>query len=57
MSLIKTHLLDTQRQKEAIEESKQELLEYKVYGSLSPTQPGFGGVWTLGRPKDRSLYE
>ena len=57
MSLIKTHLLDTQRQKEAIEESKQELLEYKIYGSLSPTQPGFGGTWTLGRPKDRSLYE
>ena len=36
MSLIKTWLLDMQRQQEAIEEAKLELLEYVMFGSLSP---------------------
>ena len=38
MSLIKTHLHDIQRQKEALEEAKLLLLEYTVFGSLSPMQ-------------------
>ena len=36
MSLIKTHLLEQQRQREAIEEAKRELLTYVMFGSLSP---------------------
>ena len=36
MSLIKNWLLDMQRQQEAIQEAKLELLEYVMFGSLSP---------------------
>ena len=36
MSLIKTKLLADMKQKEAIEEAKLELLEYAMFGSLSP---------------------
>ena len=38
MSLIKTRLHDIQRQKEALEEAKLLLLEYTMFGSLSPMQ-------------------
>ena len=38
MSLIKTHLHDIQKQKEALEEAKLLLLEYTMFGSLSPMQ-------------------
>ena len=38
MSLIKQHLLDQQRQQEAIEEAKLELLSYVMFGSLSPVK-------------------
>ena len=38
MSLIKKHLLDEQRQREAIEEAKRELLQFVMFGSLSPTK-------------------
>ena len=38
MSLIKTQLLEDQRQKEAMEEAKLLLLEYTMFGSLSPMQ-------------------
>ena len=36
MSLIKNWLLDMQRQQEAIEEAKLQLMEYVMFGSLSP---------------------
>ena len=36
MSLIKTKLLADMKQKEAIEEAKLQLLEYVMFGSLSP---------------------
>ena len=36
MSLIKQHLLEQQRQREAIEEAKRELLTYVMFGSISP---------------------
>ena len=36
MSLIKTWLLDMQHQQEAIEEARLQLLEYVMFGSLSP---------------------
>ena len=36
MSLIKNWLLDMQRQQEAIQEAKLQLLEYVMFGSLSP---------------------
>ena len=36
MSLIKQHLLEQQRQKEAIEQAKRDLLTYVMFGSLSP---------------------
>ena len=36
MSMIKQHLLEQQQQKEAIEEAKMQLLEYVMFGSLSP---------------------
>ena len=36
MSLIKTHLLEDQRQKEALEEAKLLLLEYIMFDSLTP---------------------
>ena len=36
MSMIKQHLLKQQRQQEAIEEAKLQLLEYVMFGSLSP---------------------
>ena len=36
MSLIKNWLLDMQRQQEAIQEAKMQLLEYAMFGSLSP---------------------
>ncbi len=38
MSLIKTHLLEQQQQKEAIEEAKRDLLTYVMFGSLSPVK-------------------
>ena len=38
MSLIKQHLLEQQRQKEAIEEAKRDLLTYVMFGSLSPVK-------------------
>ena len=37
MSLIKTKLLADMKQQEAIEEAKLQLLEYVMFGSLSPT--------------------
>ena len=36
MSLINHHLLEQQRQKEAIEEAKRDLLTYAMFGSISP---------------------
>ena len=36
MSLIKTKLLADMKQKEAIEEARLQLLEYVMFGSLSP---------------------
>ncbi len=36
MSLIKTWLLDMQRQQEAIQEARLQLMEYVMFGSLSP---------------------
>ena len=36
MSLIKTKLLADMKQQEAIEEAKLQLLEYVMFGSLSP---------------------
>ena len=36
MSLIKNWLLDMQRQQEAIQEAKMQLLVYAMFGSLSP---------------------
>ena len=36
MSLIKTKLLADMKQKEAIEEARMQLLEYVMFGSLSP---------------------
>ena len=36
MSLIKQHLLEQQKQQEAIEEAKRELLTYVMFGSISP---------------------
>ena len=36
MSLIKTKLLADMRQQEAIEEAKLQLMEYVMFGSLSP---------------------
>ena len=36
MSMIKQHLLEQQQQQEAIEEAKLQLLEYVMFGSLSP---------------------
>ena len=36
MSLIKTWLLDMQRQLEAIQEARLQLMEYVMFGSLSP---------------------
>ena len=36
MSLIKTKLLADMKQQEAIEEAKMQLLEYVMFGSLSP---------------------
>ena len=36
MSLIKNWLLDMQRQQEAIQEAKLQLMEYVMFGSLSP---------------------
>ena len=38
MSLIKQHLLEEQRQQAAIEEAKLELLQFVMFGSLSPTK-------------------
>ncbi len=36
MSLIKNWLLDMQRQQEAIQEARLQLMEYVMFGSLSP---------------------
>ena len=36
MSLIKTKLLADMKQQEAIEEAKMQLLEFAMFGSLSP---------------------
>ena len=36
MSMIKQHLLEQQRQQQAIEEARMQLLEYAMFGSLSP---------------------
>ena len=36
MSLIKTKLLADMKQQEAIEEARMQLLEYVMFGSLSP---------------------
>ena len=36
MSMIKQHLLEQQRQQQAIEEARMQLLEYVMFGSLSP---------------------
>lgn len=35
--MIKNWLLDMQRQQEAIEEARLQLMEYVMFGSLSPT--------------------
>tara|TARA_R100000458_G_C8053032_1_gene99325 strand:+ start:225 stop:377 length:153 start_codon:yes stop_codon:yes gene_type:complete len=36
MSLIKTKILEDQRQQEALEEARMQLLEYVMFGGLSP---------------------
>ena len=37
MSMIKNRLLDMKLQQEAIEEARLQLMEYVMFGSLSPT--------------------
>jgi len=50
MSLIKQHLLDKQRQEEAIEEAKLQYLEYVMFGGLSPVKELDNIVDSLSKP-------